>query len=56
MKKYIMYVMAIIIVATFLIVEVNKEERMSDIALANVEALADDELADNQYFLHKRNK
>ena len=43
MKKIIMLVMATITVATFLIVEVNKEEKMSDIALANVEALANNE-------------
>ena len=52
MKKSIMYVMAIITVSTFLLIEVCKEEKMSDIALANVEALADDELADNQYFCY----
>ena len=43
MKKSIVYVMAIITVATFLVIEVNKEEKMSDVALANVEALADGE-------------
>ena len=52
MKKSIMYVMAIITVSTFLLIEVCKEEKMSDIVLANVEALADNELADNQYYCY----
>lgn len=52
MKKIIMLVMATITVATFLLINVNEEEKMSDIALANIEALADDELADNQYFCY----
>ena len=49
MKKNIMFVMVTITVAAFLLVKVNKKEKMSDIALANVEALANNELADNQY-------
>ena len=52
MKKSIMYVMAIITVTTYLFIEVNKEEKMSDIVLANVEALANNELEDNQYFCY----
>ena len=52
MKKNIMLVMAVIIVATFFLTKANKEEKMSDIVLANVEALANNELADNQYFCY----
>ena len=52
MKKNIMLVMATIIVATFFLTKANKEEKMSDIVLANVEALANNELADNQYFCY----
>lgn len=52
MKKSIMFVMATIIVATHLLIEANKEEKMSDIVLANVEALANNELEDNQYFCY----
>ena len=52
MKKNIMFVMATIIVATFFLTKANKEEKMSDIVLANVEALANNELADNQYFCY----
>ncbi len=52
MKKIIMLVMATITVATFLLINVNEEEKMSDIALANIEALADNELADNQYYCY----
>ena len=44
--------MATITVATFLLINVNEEEKMSDIALANIEALADNELADNQYYCY----
>ena len=47
-----MLVMATITVATFLLINVNEEEKMSDIALANIEALADNELADNQYYCY----
>ena len=43
MKKNIMFVMATIIVATFFLTKANKEEKMSDIVLANVEALANNE-------------
>lgn len=43
MKKSIMFVMATIIVATFFLTKPNKEEKMSDITLANIEALADEE-------------
>lgn len=39
--------MAIIIIASFLLTKTNRKERMSDIALANVEALAGDELGAN---------
>lgn len=47
-----MLVMATITIATFLLVKVNKEEKMSDIALANVEALANNELPDSQYYCY----
>lgn len=47
MKKFFMFVMAIIIIASFLLTKTNRKERMSDIALANVEALAGDELGAN---------
>lgn len=46
MKKNIMLVMATIIVATFFLTKPNKEEKMSDITLANIEALAQDESGD----------
>lgn len=52
MKKNIMLAMATIIVATFFLTKVNKEEKMSDIVLANVEALANNELADNRLILY----
>ena len=51
MKKNIMLVMATIIVATFFLTKVNKEEKMSDIVLANVEALANNEF-DEGYFCY----
>ena len=51
MKKNIMLVMATIIVATFFLTKPNKEEKMSDITLANIEALADEEF-DNGYFCY----
>ena len=43
MKKIIMFVAAIIFVASILLTKVNKKEKMSDITLANVEALAQTE-------------
>lgn len=52
MKKNIMLVMATIIVATFFLTKVNREEKMSDLTLANIEALANNELEDNQYFCY----
>ena len=55
MKKNIMLVMATITVATFLSIKVNKEEKMSDIALANVEALANNEF-DDGYFCYGTGK
>ena len=43
MKKNIMLVMATIIVATFFLMKENREENISDITLANIEALAQSE-------------
>ena len=43
MKKNIMFVMATIIVATFFLMKENREENISDITLANIEALAQSE-------------
>ena len=43
MKKNIMYATAIIIVATILAIKAERTKPMSDIALANVEALANGE-------------
>ena len=37
-----MFVMAVIIVATLFLIKENKEENISDITLANIEALAND--------------
>lgn len=37
MKKFFMFVMAIIIIASFLLTKTNRKERMSDIALANAQ-------------------
>ena len=56
MKKNIMLVMATIIVATFFLTKANKEEKMSDITMANIEALADEELAYNEYFCYGTGK
>ena len=55
MKKNIMLVMATITVAAFLSIKANKEEKMSDIALANVEALANNEF-DDGYFCYGTGK
>ncbi len=43
MKKNIMYATAIIIVATILAIKAERTKPMSDIVLANVEALANGE-------------
>ena len=50
-----MLVMATIIVATFFLTKVNKEEKMSDLTLANIEALANNEF-DNGYFCYGTGK
>lgn len=50
-----MLVMAIIIVATFFLIKGNREENISDITLANIEALANDEF-DNGYFCYGTGK
>lgn len=50
-----MLVMAIIIVATFFLTKVNREEKMSDLTLANIEALANNEF-DNGYFCYGTGK
>ena len=55
MKKNIMLVMATIIVATFFLTKANKEEKMSDLTLANIEALANNEF-DNGYFCYGTGK
>ena len=55
MKKNIMLAMATIIVATFFLTKVNKEEKMSDITLENIEALANNEF-DNGYFCYGTGK
>ncbi len=47
MKKNLMLAMAIIMFASILLTKGNKKGKMSDIALANVEALAGDELGAN---------
>ena len=47
--------MATIIVATFFLTKVNKEEKMSDLTLANIEALANNEF-DNGYFCYGTGK
>ncbi|MBR5541008.1 MAG: NVEALA domain-containing protein [Bacteroides sp.] len=52
MKKNIMYATAIIIVATILAIKAERTKPMSDIVLANVEALADNEGAENQYYCY----
>lgn len=52
MKKNIMLAMATIAVATFLLIKLNREEKMSDITMANIEALANEELAYNEYFCY----
>ena len=55
MKKNIMFVMATIIVATFFLMKENREENISDLTLANIEALANDEF-DNGYFCYGTGK
>ena len=50
-----MLAMATIIVATFFLTKVNKEEKMSDLTLANIEALANNEF-DNGYFCYGTGK
>ena len=55
MKRNIMFVMAVIIVATLYLIKENKEENISDITLANLEALANDEF-DNGYFCYGTGK
>lgn len=50
-----MFVMAVIIVATLFLIKENKEENISDITLANIEALANDEF-DNGYFCYGTGK
>ena len=55
MKRNIMFVMAVIIVATLFLIKENKEENISDITLANIEALAKDEF-DNGYFCYGTGK
>jgi len=55
MKRNIMFVMAVIIVATLFLIKENKEENISDITLANIEALANDEF-DNGYFCYGTGK
>ena len=55
MKKNIMFVMAVIIVATLFLIKENREENISDITLANIEALANDEF-DNGYFCYGTGK
>ena len=52
MKKNIMYATAIIIVATILAIKAERTKPMSDIVLANVEALADNEGSENQYYCY----
>lgn len=52
MKKFFMFVMAIIIIASFLLTKTNRKERMSDIALANVEALAQTEKMEDGYYCY----
>ena len=55
MKRNIMFVMAVIIVATLFLIKENKEENISDITLANIEELANDEF-DNGYFCYGTGK
>lgn len=55
MKKNIMLLMATIIVATFFLTKINREEKMSDLTLANIEALANNEF-DNGYFCYGTGK
>ena len=55
MKKNIMLLMATIIIATFFLTKANKEEKMSDLTLANIEALANNEF-DNGYFCYGTGK
>lgn len=55
MKRNIMFVMAVIIVATLFLIKENREENISDITLANIEALANDEF-DNGYFCYGTGK
>ena len=51
-KKNIMLAMAIIALSTFSFTKVNKKEKPSVIVLANIEALADNEGDENQYYCY----
>jgi len=50
MKKSIMFATAMIVVAGTLFTKANKETKMSDTVLANVEALAQSEKMEDGYF------
>ena len=48
MKKSIVF--AMMTITTFHFMKANKEKEISDFVLANVEALANNELADNEFY------
>ena len=47
--RNIMFTLAIIAIAAFSFIKANGSEKLSDVALANIEALADNEGSDNWY-------
>lgn len=48
-KKSVLIVLTMIFIVEVLVKKVNKNETMSDIALANIEALAMDEMSNGGY-------
>lgn len=50
--RNIMFTLAIIAIAAFSFIKANGSEKLSDVALANIEALADNEGAENQYYCY----
>ena len=55
-KKKIISVLAIIAIAAFSFIKANKSEELSDVVLRNIEALADNELAYNEYICYGTGK
>ena len=50
--RNIMFTLAIIAIAAFSFIEANGSEKLSDVTLANIEALANNENVNNQYYCY----